>query len=217
MACHAPHRGRRPLAAYHEAGHCLARLFFGHTFDRAVVRSVAECIAGPLVDDRGREIACEGLVMGYDISSPSMTREIVGAMDEETARFQSVAAEISLIEALAGIVAEARHRRVGRAEVLLTGGDADWASATATCHRWFPDASDAALSLAEKRAAAVVLSPAGWRAVQGMAGKLLADGEMDCETAEGIFAAAYGRPVPRFGAWTDRWPPTLAMLRGKAT
>ncbi len=211
--------GRRPRAAHHEAGHYLARLYFGHSFDEAVVRSVAECMAGPFTDQRGREVNCEGLVMGYDVSSPALSAEAVRAFKglpaerDAFARQQTMAAEISLIEALAGIVAEARHRKVNRTNVILAGGDGDWAEAKAVAERWFP--ASKAFVLAEDRAAALVQSPAGWRAVEGMAARLLADGVMDCDTAEGIFAVAYGHPVPKFGSWTDRWPPTLARLRGR--
>jgi hypothetical protein len=211
--------GRRPLTAYHEAGHCLARLYFSHSFEEAVVRTPAECRAGPLIDSRGREVDCEGLTMGYDISSPTMTPRMVQAFSgtpaerDAFARQTLMAVEVSLIEAVAGIVAEARHRKVSRMAVIFTGGQGDWADAKACAETWFPDAPDAALTLAEDRAAALVQSYAGWRAVEGMAARLLAEGTLDCEAAEDIFAIAYGRPVPAHGFWAERWPPTLAMLR----
>jgi hypothetical protein len=218
----APHGGRRPLTAYHEAGHCLARLYFGHSFEEAVVRSPAQCRAGPLIDSRGRPVDCEGLTMGYNICPPIMSPEVVRLLQglpaehDAFARWTLMTVEVSLIEAMAGIAAEARHRRIDRAAIVLTGGDADWAGAEARASTWFPDAPDAALTLAEDRVAALVQSPAGWRAVEGMAAWLLAEGTLDCETAEDIFAAAYGCPVPAHEFWADRWPPSLAMLREAA-
>ena len=68
--------------------------------------------------------------MGYDLSSPTMTPEMVhrikgGSPSEraERVRRHYIAAEVSLIEGMAGIVAEARYRKVGRTGVILTGGE----------------------------------------------------------------------------------------------
>jgi hypothetical protein len=205
--------GRRPLAAYHEAGHCVVRLFFGHSFEHVIARSVAECRAGPLTDGRGRERGAEGLVVGYDICSPSMTPEIARRLGGTLARENAVAAEVALIEALAGIVAEARHRKVPRDRVILEGGREDWQGAKAIAARWFASDPKWALAVAEKRAAAVLQSPAGQIAVADIGARLLADGVLEGEAAAGIFAAAYGRPVPHPDAWTNRWPPTPATLR----
>jgi hypothetical protein len=150
--------------------------------------------------------------MGYDISSPFVTPESLRHR-EGALQHQAIAAEISLIEALAGIVAEARYRKVSRIGVILRGGGYDWEQASAVSKRWFGAEYEAALALAEERTAALIQSPHGWRAVERIAARLLGDGVMDCSAAKTIFAQTYGRPMPEFGFWTERWPPTPAMLR----
>lgn len=47
----------------------------------------------------------------------------------------------------------------------------------------------------------------------GPGARLLAEGVLECEDAEDIFAGAYGCPMPAYGFWVDRWPPSLAVLR----
>ncbi len=79
--------GRRPLACYHEAGHCLARWYFGRQFDRAVVLSPDEIQRGVgLTDRRGRPVTdAEGLMDGYDVLSPYMNPAILEATGGEPA------------------------------------------------------------------------------------------------------------------------------------
>ncbi|MBV8613946.1 MAG: hypothetical protein JOY66_09280 [Acetobacteraceae bacterium] len=49
---------RRPLACHHEAGHALARWYFGHAFDRVVVLSTGQVAGGHrLREGRGAAIA----------------------------------------------------------------------------------------------------------------------------------------------------------------
>ena len=61
-------KGRRSLTCHHEAGHALARWFFGYDTDRAVVQPVEAFLAGRRIRDRrGRLVTCEGMVTGYDI------------------------------------------------------------------------------------------------------------------------------------------------------
>lgn len=36
--------GRRPLTCYHEAGHCFARWWSGHSFDRVLVLTTEEVV-----------------------------------------------------------------------------------------------------------------------------------------------------------------------------
>ena len=213
-------RERRRLTAVHEAGHVLARVYFGHDFDRAVVRSVAEVLDGPHVTERGHEIEVEGVVEGYDLCSRWTSPELLRARQGDTAeqrdavvRHGFMSAEMEMMECFAGPIAEARFRHCALVAVTLTGGDEDWRCAEGLAAKWFPSDPGAALRLAEKRAGSLVRSQPGWHAIGRMAAVLVDRGVLDCEEATDIFAAAYGAPAPPLVAWASRWPPSLEMIR----
>src|SRR3712207_1987004 len=94
-------KGRRRLTCYHEAGHCLARWYFGHLIFSATVLTVEDVRAGrwPL-NSRGQPVQCEGRVDAYDILSTVMTPEALDLMKpEDRARCEpllGVAREVAL-------------------------------------------------------------------------------------------------------------------------
>lgn len=205
---------RRPKTAYHEAGHCLARLWMGHRFHAAIVRKPVEAAAGPILDRRNRLVDCEGFVDAYDIVSPFLspklleeTRFGVGISREEYVAGCILSAEMEIIDCVSGIAAEVRFSRQSWFSAVLDGGTSDWEKATSVAAIWFPDAAGAAVEAACDRARALVRAPASWRAIELMAARLLACGRMDQGDAELDFTAAFGRKPPGRNDWTAYWPP----------
>ena len=216
--------GRRPLACYHEAGHCLIRWYFGHRFHGVTVLAIEEIRRNKrIIDRRGRPITdVEGLVEGYDIGPPpDLGPEAFEGMEGPPERLaqvrqsQRIGLEVMLVECHAGIVAEARYRKCGVDALVLTGGNADMASARDVLDRWFPEATarEHAAVLAKSRAQALVHSEAGWRAITAIAEALMERGELSWEDADALCAAAYGHKQPSLKAWKESWPPELAMIR----
>ncbi len=220
-------RGRRMLACHHEAGHALARWYFGHYLDRVVVLTVEEVLQGvKVVTDRGREMQVEGAALGYGIA-PSLSREELVELCAKEAdrrgperaarvwRSAIVDVETDLILAAAGPVAEAVYTKRNTVLCMLWGGDGDVADMHRLTHEWFDTEAerDKAFEDAFARASALVRSPPGRRAITALAGRLKDTGLVDCEEAERIFEAAYGRKMVRFGAWSEHWPPALGQLR----
>ncbi len=195
--------GRRRQTAFHEAGHILARVYFGHSFDGTVVRSVQEMLDGPHVTERGHEIQAEGVVEGSDLCSRWTSPEVLGTDQGATAEQREavvrngfMSAEMEMIDCYAGPIAEARFRHCSLLAVVLRGGDEDYKRAEECATTWFRSDRGAAHRLAEKRAETLVRSQPGWRAIERTAAVLMDHGVIDCEGAGDIFAAAYGAPAP---------------------
>ncbi len=215
--------GRRPMTCYHEAGHCLARWWFGHFFDRVLVLTTDEVARGVQhLNRRGAPIAnAEGFMDCYDLVSPAYTPEMLDGMGGEPDvvagldRNTRVSVEMSLIENFIGAAAEARYRKCSFVYAMLTGGGGDMAHARQTLGTWFPDAKaqDAAALEAEQRAMALVRSEAGWRAITTLANALMERGELQWSEAEPLLSAAYGYGNPALSAWMVVWPPALDMIR----
>lgn len=214
--------GRRPLACYHEAGHCLTRWYFGHYFDRALVLTVEEVVRGVTPQNRnGVPIeGAEGYVDSYGLG-PLLDQQMLDGMGGEPEavahlrRATRVAVELDLINCQAGIVAEARYRKCSVVVASLQGGEWDRTRARDLLDEWFLDPAkrrEAAL-LSERRAAALVRSEPGWAAITALAEALLDRGEVTWEEADPLCAAAYGNKQPCRGAWLDAWPPSLGMIR----
>lgn len=211
--------GRRPLTCHHEAGHALVRWYFGHMTDRAVVLTVEEVRAGRRVENcKGGLVACEGVVEGYDICGyPHGPAGI--SLDPTTApdllRRWAVERDIGLILCYAGFYAEAAYRRSSVAGSMLDGGSGDMKGAAAILDAWdLTEAERSAIAWdAERRASALVRSRMGAAAIRGIAAVLLERGEIDGNRIAELCRAAYGDRECAFGAWTDRWPPTLVQIR----
>ncbi|MGI4941838.1 MAG: hypothetical protein ACRYHQ_14970 [Janthinobacterium lividum] len=216
-------KGRRPLTCYHEAGHCLARWFFGHSADRAVVLTVEEVRAGAWpVDRRGRTMECEGAVEGYDIGPnphlpvvplASETPEHVRKLYEQ---HQAIGTEMALVDNAIGIEAEARYTKRSAFACVLNGGMEDVAHSRLLLDMRFPDPAEreAASLLGERRARALVRSAPGWQAIASVAAGLLEHGELDWhDDIAPRISAAYGDRVPGRGPVMDRWPWLLEMFR----
>jgi hypothetical protein len=61
-------KGRRRLTCFHEAGHCLARWYFGYPIERVVVLTVEQVRAGVRIrNPRGELVTCEGMVVANSI------------------------------------------------------------------------------------------------------------------------------------------------------
>lgn len=213
-------KGRRPLTCHHEAGHALARWYFGHRMDRAVVLSVEEVRAGAQMENRRGVpvIGCEGMVDAYSICGypygPAYVT-IDPSTGPEFLRLWEVSRDIALIECYAGFYAESAYRRCSVVGSILAGGDGDMKSAAAILDGW--DLSekerDSVTLSTQDRAAALVRSRMGSAAIRSMAAALLIKGEIDGDEIASLCRAAYGDRECAFGAWSNHWPPTLAQIR----
>jgi hypothetical protein len=204
---------RRRHTAIHEAGHCLARWYFGHLTERAQVFSVAEVAAGAAIAlAHGDSIPCEGRTEGADLAPhPSERERLLGTAG--TAREAVARVEMALIEGYAGVVAEAHHRRRALETCIEEGGEADMAQNGALLREWFrAEAQDEAAAQAWRRAGALVRSPPGWRAVTAVAGALMERGTLRGPEIARLCRRAYGIE-PDFEAWIGHWPPRLDELR----
>jgi hypothetical protein len=216
-------KGRRRITCFHEAGHCLARWYFGYSFDRVVVLTVEEVRAGVEPLNR-RDIpvrGCEGMIDGYDIDNPAMTRNTVARSEPAElrswlARNVGICNEIGLIDCCAGIDAEARYTKRSSAACALAGGGGDMQRFRRILERWWPDPSEQrTIALAaEQRSRALVRSREGWAALTAIADELMTRGELAGEEASALCRAAYGGREPQFGCWHEQhWPPSLEMIR----
>ena len=214
--------GRRLTTCYHEAGRCLARWWFGHSFDRVLVLTTDEVArVTQALDHRGVPTAgTEGFMDGYDLKSP-LTPDVLDGMGDDpdlVSQFRRVAlvsAEMDLIENYIGAAAEARYRKRSVNATMLTSGAEDLVQAGRTLNTWYPDpdARRTARIQATQRATALVRSEAGWRAITALATILLKRGEVEWAKAEPLLAAAYGHEQPDPNAWLATWPPSLGMIR----
>ena len=212
-------RGRRRLACHHEAGHALARWAFGHRLDSVTVLSVDELLAGVRIEDgAGRQLLCEGHVDAYDICGwPYGPMRVAGGAraQERCDRLRGIARDIALIECVAGILAEARFRKVAVATCTLAGGDADMRHASMLLDAWNLRGVErrAASVLAARRATALIRSRPGEAAIRAIAEALLERGRLTGTETAVLCRRAYGGRQCAFGAWNACWPPTLEQLR----
>lgn len=212
-------KGRRRLACHHEAGHALARWFFGHLTDRVVVLTVEQVLAGETIkDDRGREICCEGLCEGYDILGFPFGPVHIAGDPEEEARVnyhRAVMRDVELIFCHAGFFAEAHYGKVCPIACMFSGGLEDMENVKSVFDAWemHGDERHVLAALTEKRAAALVRSPKGAAAIRALADALMERGEVEGEEIGAIFRCVYDGRQCQFGAWNAHWPPTLAQLR----
>jgi hypothetical protein len=213
--------------ARHESGHALARLYFGHSLQRVVVRPMEDWNK-PYIDRRGRTIeGLAGIVEAYGICD-TLTEMSLRELRRDLLRKQvqpiRINAEIALIECLAGPVAGAYHLDGWPEEdapfieydmLWINGGDGDQEHA---------DSILAALSEGERRrrrilqvagerTEALVGSRPGWRFIEALAARLCNQWVVEEEECEALFAAAFGTPKPRFGAWHRHWAPSTDMMR----
>lgn len=213
-------KGRRPLTCHHEAGHALARWFFGYGTDRAVVQTFEAFRAGKQVRDRrGRLVTCEGLVTGYDIHGHPWGRlELSNGTPDQQAwldRDRAIGRDIELIYCLAGFYAEAAYTRRSVGGCMLDGGGGDMKGFGAIIDAWklSEEEKRAVCLTAEARATALVRSPQGSAAIKAMADALMLRGQMSGERIATLCRRAYGGRECAFGAWMDHWPPTLEQIR----
>ena len=213
-------KGRRPLTCHHEAGHALARWYFGHRMDRAVVLTVEEVRAGAQMENRRGVpvIGCEGMVDAYSICGYPYGPARV-AIDPTTGpeflHHWKVSRDIALIECYAGFYAESAYRRCSVVGSILAGGDGDMKSAAAILDGWdlSEEERDSVTLSTQDRAAALVRSRMGSAAIRSMAAALLIKGEIYGDEIASLCRAAYGDRECVFGAWFNHWPPTLAQIR----
>ncbi|QEE37589.1 MULTISPECIES: hypothetical protein [unclassified Methylobacterium] len=212
-------KGRRRLTCHHEGGHALVRWFFGYHTDRAVVQTVEELIAGKRVRDRrGRLVACEGIVTGYDICGwPFGRLKISGSAEDQAEydRVRAVSRDIELINCYAGFYAEAAYARRSVRGCMLAGGGGDIKNSRAILDAWhLPEEERRAVTLAaEALASALVRSPQGAAAIKAIADVLMTRGQASGDRIAALCRKAYGGRECAYGAWVDHWPPTLDQIR----
>lgn len=212
------HRGRRRMTAFHEAGHCLARWYFGHTFLWAIVRPVEEALDHPIKDRRGRLVDCEGSVEAYSIWSPLTGHPAHLAATEDPvcrANFSEqvrISAEMALVEGFAGAIAESRYRRCSFLSALCEGGDGDIEQIQRILEAWSTDLPNAE-EVAQTRARALVRSSAGWTAITMMAEHLFTHGKLDGDAGAAMCEAASQCESGDIALWWAHWPPMLKAIR----
>lgn len=212
-------KGRRRLTCHHEAGHALARWFFGHMTDRVVVLTVEQVRAGEAIEDgRGRKIQCEGLCEGYDILGYPFGPVHIADDPEEEAKvnyYRAVLRDVELISCHAGFFAEAHYAKACPTVCMFSGGLEDMEQVKVVFDAWALHGDDrhALATLTEKRAAALVRSRKGGAAIRALADALMKRGEVECEEIGAIFRRSYDGQQCRFGGWNAHWPPTLNQLR----
>ena len=125
--------------AVHEAGHAVAGWSTGTRFRFVHLRTQEEVLAGPYLDDRGREVDCIGGVEGSDryhplsllYSDPSLRlddMEVGNCSAEDLLALKTTwraNAEIDIIISMAGPVAEARYRHFSLTATYFLGGAGD--------------------------------------------------------------------------------------------
>lgn len=176
--------GRR--AAIHEAGHCLAYWWNGQFIYRAVVCAPK---GGTLViDRRGREVACTGLVEGSSfIANPVLMLDRGRlALDDEVLD----GLERDLLHCYCGPIAEARHSRVGVVAVQLSAGSEDYSQARRLLEIVPDEMRSAIADSAHKRSKALVRRY--WPAVQAVADLLQRQGDVEGEAIVELLASTTG-------------------------
>lgn len=221
----ARYAGRRRKACYHEAGHVLVRWFFGFEIDHAEVQAVEDVLAGRrLRTDRGRLLACEGLVAGADILPWPFGPRSAGVDAQEQAeedRWRCYRRDVELIDCFAGFHAEAHYGRVHPNVAALAGGDDDLARFSAVVAGWFPGVEpndgDAGYEALEARVdawtRALIRSRQGRTAIRAVADALFIHGRLSGRRAAELCREAYGDRECAFEAWAEHWPPTADQLR----
>lgn len=211
--------GRRRLTCHHEAGHALARWYFGHITDRAVVLTVEDVRARKGVENRrGVLVECEGIVDGYDICGYPFGPfgvSIDAPQQAEILRLWAYSRDVELINCHAGVYAEADFRRRSVGDCMLAGGEGDMRHVRTILDAWGLNTDDCAAVAwaAETRASALVRSRIGSTAIKAIADALMERGEADGEEIAGLCRNAYGGRECPFGAWSSFWPPTLDQIR----
>lgn len=190
------------VAAIHEAGHCLAHWWNGQSIYRATVRRSSA--RDPVIDRRGREVHCQGLVEASSfISSPAL----VPLLPPRPDLLDDV--ERDLLHAYAGPVAESRQNHVSLVVVLLTSaGAGDRQQADELLDLLPADEREAVSARAIARAQQLV--GRYWRAISAVADLLQEKGDVDGDEIMSLLAKMTGE--------TPRWKGNvLASIPVRAT
>ena len=172
------------------------------------LRTPKEIVAGPYIDDRGREHDCAGMVEGPDRYSALGVHvndvKITGEQSAgETVRLWRTNMEADVIELLAGPYAEARYRKICTFTVFLSGGEGDLERAQKEVADFGRDDAErrAIIEPLHDRAARLVRRPPIWAAILALADALLRQGSIEGEEATEMFehfvnasSALAGRP-----------------------
>lgn len=207
--------GRSRAACHHEAGHALARWYFGYFTDRAIVLTAEDVRARRWPENSlGDLVECVGMVSGHPIHV-CIDAGVRYREDPEGRRPAEIARDQDLIGCFSGMAAEAAYRHWSLTPCLIGGGERDFADIAFIMDNWgLSDTEEReVLRAAERRAVALVRSRRGASAVRAMADALMERGEIDGKEIDYLCRAAYGGRQPEFGAWNDHWPPTLSEIR----
>ena len=212
-------KGRRRSTCHHEAGHVLARWYFGHFTYRVHVLKIDQVMNSiPIVDRQGRIHYAEGLMESYDICSRRFRlvdrAYIIASHGPEVGRDFDMAPQVEMIECYAGAYAEAQYTGDNVDDIILTGGEKDEAMALELADRWTENEikRNRMIIKARQRAEALVSSKKARLALSGMAQTLFRHGKVYGDVLEKVCEDAY-QTAPALCSWRSHWPPTLTQLR----
>lgn len=189
--------------AIHEAGHAVVCWYTGTRFDAIAVRAAKEIEQGPHIDRRGRTCRVRGLV------------EVTARFTPEfgvTPRFETVQrinAQIDILIAYAGPLAEARYRRSAAWMIFLLGGDSDneQAEARIQCFTYTEDEAEAMRLHLEKMTRAIFRESRIWEAVHRLATALQKRCFLEWEEALSIIQQETGEGERSYGYMLSKFQP----------
>jgi hypothetical protein len=212
-------QGRRPPACHHEAGHVLARWWFGFKTDGAKVFSMGQMRSRVAAADwsGGKRSYSEGIVKGPAVSFALGRAALDGLEGNDLARMAGEGvrrAEMALIVCAAGTQAEAAYLGQSAFVCGLAAGGHDRDDAEQIAGAWFEDERQIAeaIETADRVASALVRSVPGSLAIRTMAGALLRRGRITGEDIDFTCSAAYEVSFAE-DRWAEAWPPHPAEVR----
>jgi len=222
-------KGPDPRAdtAYHEAGHALADLYWGHPIERVVVHTDDEI-------SRQRDEAIKrsdgityALLYGYVLSPQAWWEDFSSV--EEAAKTDPPRARRALIGLLSGPIAEAhyrgnwplRHRGISNTYDVyyskegVPTPDLEKVNAILAALSDDPQERATIFRRTQDLAQGLIRSQPGWQFIKALATEMLdlKHGSLGHRRTAAIFRKAFGRPPPARDDWHRHWPPTLPQVR----
>jgi hypothetical protein len=189
----------RAITAVHEAGHCLAHIHYGQTFDDVQLAGDSHVMFNRRFN---REVVERGVVTRcYD--GTMFPRSFYEELGPYAIEYQLREAEAELACSYAGPIAQARFvRHGGLWGAIFDGGRGDMKHMGRVLSHWWPDSRTEQCKSerdAERRARRLVHSRQGWQVIRSIAEQLYQRNILEFEECFAAYMQVYGRePVPLF-------------------